>query len=102
MLLDQLFPHKICINLDRRPDRRQRMQAEFARHGIDGVRRFAAVDGSKVVLPASWKHSAGAYGCLLSHVAVVQEALNAGCESLLILKTMRSSIRSLKLSLPPS
>ena len=84
MLLDQLFPHKICINLDRRPDRWQRMLAEFARHGIGGVRRFAAVDGSKVVLPASWSHSAGAYGCLLSHVAVVQEALAAGCESLLI------------------
>lgn len=84
MLLDELFPHKICINLDRRRDRWQRMQAEFARHAIAGVRRFAAVDGRKVVLPASWKHSAGAYGCLLSHVAVVQEALAAGCESVLI------------------
>ncbi len=84
MLLDQLFPQKICINLDRRPDRWQRMQAEFARHGIEGVRRFAAVDGSKVVLPASWNHSAGAYGCLLSHVGVVQEALAAGCQSVLI------------------
>ena len=84
MLLDELFPHKVCINLDRRPDRRQRMQAEFARHGIEGVRRFAAVDGSKVVLPASWSHSAGAYGCLLSHVAVVQEALAAGSRSVLI------------------
>ena len=84
MLLDELFPHKTCINLDRRHDRWQRMQAEFARHGIAGVQRFAAVDGSKIVLPASWKHSAGAYGCLLSHVAVVQEALAAGCESVLI------------------
>jgi GR25 family glycosyltransferase involved in LPS biosynthesis len=60
------------------------MQAEFARHGIADVQRFEAVDGSKVVLPASWRHSAGAYGCLLSHVAVVQEALAAGCESVLI------------------
>jgi GR25 family glycosyltransferase involved in LPS biosynthesis len=84
MLLDQLFPHKVCINLDRRPERWQRAQAEFARHGIEGVRRFPAVDGSKVVLPAGWTHSAGAYGCLLSHVAVVQEALAAGRESVLI------------------
>ena len=84
MLLDQRFPHKVCINLDRRADRWERAQAEFARHGIEGVRRSAAVDGSKVVLPASWRHSAGAYGCLLSHLAVVQEALAAGCESVLI------------------
>jgi len=84
MLLNQIFPHRICINLERRADRWQRMQAEFARHGIEGVQRFPAVDGGKVVLPASWRHSAGAYGCLLSHVAVVQEALAAGSESVLI------------------
>lgn len=74
MLLNQLFPHKTCINLDRRPDRWQRMQTEFARHGIENVRRFPAVDGNMVQLPANWNHTAGAYGCLLSHVAVVQEA----------------------------
>ena len=83
-MLDQIFPHKVCINLERRGDRLQRMQAEFARHGIEGVHRFLAVDGSKAVLPASWRHSAGAYGCLLSHVTVVQEALAAGWESVLI------------------
>jgi glycosyl transferase, family 25 len=84
MLLNQLFPHKICINLDRRPDRWQRMQTEFARHGVEGVRRFSAVDGSTVQLPANWKHTAGAYGCLLSHVAVVQQARELGHESVLI------------------
>jgi GR25 family glycosyltransferase involved in LPS biosynthesis len=84
MLLNQLFPHKICINLDRRPDRWQRMQTEFARHGVEGVRRLPAVDGSTVQLPATWKHTAGAYGCLLSHVAVVQQARELGHESVLI------------------
>jgi len=84
MLLNQIFPHQICVNLERRADRWQRMQAEFARHGIERVQRFLAVDGGQVVLPASWGHSAGAYGCLLSHVAVVQEALAAGRESVLI------------------
>jgi glycosyl transferase, family 25 len=84
MLLNQLFPHKICINLDRRPDRWQRMQTEFARHGIEGVCRFPAVDGSVVQLPANWNHTAGAYGCLLSHVAVVQEARQLGQKSVLI------------------
>ena len=84
MLLDNLFPHKVCINLDRRADRRQRMQAEFARHGIANVRRFAACDGNALVLPPHWKHTAGAYGCLLSHVQVVQAARESGHESVLI------------------
>lgn len=84
MLLNDLFPHKTCINLDRRPDRWQRMQTEFARHEIHGVRRFSAIDGNAVARPANWKHTAGAYGCLLSHIAVVQEARDLGHESVLI------------------
>lgn len=84
MLLNQSFPHKVCINLDRRPGRWQRMQAEFARHEIESVRRFAALDGNALVLPATWNHSAGAYGCLLSHVRVVEEARRLGHESVLI------------------
>jgi len=86
MLLNQLFPHKVCINLDRRQDRWQRMQAEFARHDIHAVRRFSAIDGNAVTLPANWIHTAGAYGCLLSHIAVVQEARDLGHESVLILE----------------
>jgi len=84
MLLNQSFPHKVCINLDRRADRWQRMQAEFARHEIDSVHRFAALDGNALVLPATWQHSAGAYGCLLSHVRVVEEARRLGHDTVLI------------------
>jgi GR25 family glycosyltransferase involved in LPS biosynthesis len=60
------------------------MQAEFARHGIDGVRRFSAVDGTAAILPPQWRHSAGAYGCLLSHVAVIEEARARDAENVLI------------------
>ena len=84
MLLSQLFPHKVCINLDRRADRWQRMQADFARHGIDGVQRFPAVDGSTMTLPPGWRHTAGAFGCLLSHVNVIEEARARKAESVLI------------------
>ena len=83
-MLDQLFPHQVCINLERRADRWQRMQAEFARHGLDRVRRVSACDGNALVLPPNWKHTAGAYGCLLSHVAVVQAARELGHENVLI------------------
>lgn len=84
MLLNKFFPHKVCINLDRRADRWQRMQTEFARHGIEAIRRFSAADGSTLTLPANWRHTAGAYGCLLSHVQVVQEARQQSHESVLI------------------
>jgi GR25 family glycosyltransferase involved in LPS biosynthesis len=84
MLLNKIFPHKVCISLDRRPDRWQRMQAELARHGIEAVTRFSAVDGNTLTLPAHWRHTAGAFGCLLSHVQVVQNARDRGHESVLI------------------
>ena len=60
------------------------MQSEFARHGIDGVRRVSAVDGAAVILPSHWKHTAGAFGCLLSHVNVIEEARAHNAESVLI------------------
>lgn len=60
------------------------MQAEFARHRIDGVQRCSAVDGTTMILPPHWRHTAGAYGCLLSHLKVVAEAHARNAESVLI------------------
>lgn len=60
------------------------MQKELARHGIHTVQRFPAVDGHSVQKPAGWTHSAGAYGCLLSHVEVIREAQRSNASSVLI------------------
>jgi glycosyl transferase, family 25 len=60
------------------------MQAQLARHGIHRVERFPAVDGNNVTKPAGWAHSAGAYGCLLSHVEVIREAQRSNAQSVLI------------------
>ena len=79
-----LFPLTICINLDRRPERWQRVQHAFAAHGIQPVRRFSASDGNEIALPNTWTHSPGAFGCLDSHVRVVREARDAGASSVLI------------------
>ena len=78
------FPSRVCINLDRRPDRWGRMQQEFTRHGIDGVRRFSAIDGNALDVPSHWPESQGAYGCLLSHLQVVRDARARGLPSVLI------------------
>ena len=60
------------------------MQQELARHGIHHVQRFPAIDGETVPKPAGWSHTAGAYGCLLSHVEVVHEAQRSNASSVLI------------------
>ncbi len=81
--LDELFPHKVCINLDRRPERWLRVQERFARHNIGPVERFSAIDGKRLSLPAQFKFSAGAYGCLQSHLAMVKRAREARLPSVL-------------------
>lgn len=83
-ILSILFTKTVCINLDRRPDRWRRIQAELARHGFASVERFPAIDGNLVERPTHWTHTAGAYGCLLSHVQVVSEARNSGAPNVLI------------------
>ncbi len=60
------------------------MQRKFEQHGIHSVRRFSALDGDKMKLPANWVHTPGAYGCLLSHLQVVREARRLGWPSVLI------------------
>lgn len=79
-----MFTNVVCINLDRRPERWQRLQRELARHGIERVQRFAAIDGERVAKPSGWTHSAGAFGCLLSHVEVIRAARDSGASSVLI------------------
>ena len=82
--INEAFPYKVCINLDRRPERWQRMQLKFEQHGIHSVRRFAALDGDALNIPAHWAHTPGAYGCLRSHVQVVCEARQLGLPHVLI------------------
>lgn len=83
---DEFFPHRVCINLQRRPERWERMQARFAQVGMGPVERFSAVDGSNVHVPATWPYSGGAYGCLLSHLAVVRQARAQKRERILIIE----------------
>lgn len=78
------FTKTVCINLDRRPDRWHRIQAELARHDFESVERFSAIDGNTLEIPAHWTASAGAYGCLRSHVQVVNEARDSGAPNVLI------------------
>ena len=83
-VINEAFPHKTCINLNRRPDRWHRMLLRFDQHLIHPVHRFAAFDGNTLIIPPRWRHTPGAYGCLLSHVEVVRQARRLEAPSVLI------------------
>ena len=82
--INEAFPHKFCINLDRRPERWEQMRSKFERCGVEGVQRFAAVDGQQAIVPAGWTDSPGAYGCLRSHLEIIEEARRRGWPNVLI------------------
>lgn len=84
MNLNDFFPHKVCINLDKRRDRWERMQSRFAQHNINQVVRFPALDGKTLDIPPIWDDFPGAYGCLRSHLAVVEQARAEAKQSVLI------------------
>ena len=82
MNLNQFFPHQVCINLDTRPDRWERISDRFAELELHNVIRFPALNGNEI--PSGWKHSPGAYGCLRSHLTVVEQARDQSKDSVLI------------------
>jgi len=95
--MKQWFDRSVVISLARRIDRLSRSRKSFDA-GLDWSSRplwaapeaFAAVDGSTLPLPNEWKlhgqHNAGrgAWGCLRSHVRVLEDAMQAGANSVLV------------------
>lgn len=67
----------LCINLDRRPDRWEQFVKACP---IQGVARFTAIDGRKCRPPTWWRQGGGAWGCMLSHIGVLQQALMDGVD----------------------
>lgn len=65
-----------CVNLARRPDRWE----EFASGCpvIESIRHFPAYDGERLCVPTEVKLPAGAWGCMLSHLAIWREAICRG------------------------
>jgi len=84
MNLNDFFPYKVCINLDKRSDRWEKMRSRFAQHNIEQVIRFPALDGKTLKIPTSWNYLPGAYGCLRSHLAAIEQACEQARQSVLI------------------
>src|SRR2546423_5263168 len=80
----ELFPHRVCINLDRRPERWERMRTRLSHAGLGAVERFRAVDGRDLQLPPQWPETAGGVGCLPSHPPAGEQGPAPPCENILI------------------
>ena len=84
--INSFFARKVCMNLDRRPERWWRMKERLAKHNIDGVVRFSAVDGERLTPPPEWRASTGAYGCMQTNIAIIKEAAERRWPEVLILE----------------
>lgn len=83
--VDNFFAKKVCINLDRRPERWSSMQRKFDAQGITTVERLAAVDSQSSSVPEHLSHlRAQDYACTTSHLSAVKLAKAAGFPNILI------------------
>jgi GR25 family glycosyltransferase involved in LPS biosynthesis len=80
------FDRVVVINLARRPERLGRFWQLLSDWPLLPPERFEAIDGSATLPPATWQRGAGAWGCMLSHRAVLRTALRDGVSSLLCLE----------------
>ena len=64
----------VYINLDKRSDRKKEMEGELAKMGLSGE-RFSAIE-----------HTRGAFGCSMSHLAVLKDAKANKYKNILVLE----------------
>lgn len=86
--LYDFFDRVVVVNLDRRPDRMDRLHRHLAEVGwpFRYPERFSAIDGSFVKPPKWWGAGAPAWGCLQSHLHIIERALMEQISRLLILE----------------
>ena len=80
------FDRVVVINLARRAERMARFNELFQSWPFKTPERFEAIDGLRVGLPGDWPHGPGAWGCMLSHRAVLGSAIADGVSPLLVLE----------------
>lgn len=86
MEIAQFFDQTVVINLARRAQRMERFWKNLRDWPFSQPRRFEAIDGLVTTPPVGWDKGPGAWGCLLSHRAVLEGAIRDGCISLCVLE----------------
>ena len=81
------FDAAYCVNLERRPDRWARFKAGVPHDWpFCEIERVPAIDGKLVTPPQHWNQGGGAWGCFRSHQFLIEQALNAGLNSILLME----------------
>ncbi len=82
------FGRVVVINLDRRPDRWDQLQRHLSEVNwpFRYPERFRAIDAQKIRPPTWWRAGAPAWGCHQSHLRVLEQALQDGMNSILVLE----------------
>jgi len=89
-ILNSYFDKIYCINLDKRTDRWNEVQAQFKKHGIE-VERFSAENGNTM----GWKKDKytlkpgafnGVAGCIASHIKLYKIAKENNYKNILIIE----------------
>lgn len=82
-----MFDKVVCITLERRADRWKEFLDRLPKDLPFGpIEKFLAIDGKKCPHPQWWRMGGGAWGCYRSHCRIIEECLNSGVGSLLLLE----------------
>jgi len=69
------MPLSACyINLDRSPHRRQHMESQAAKIGLEGLRRFSAIDGRTLAKPDGCAITLAELACFQSHLQAIESS----------------------------
>ncbi|PHR99574.1 MAG: hypothetical protein COA78_24715, partial [Blastopirellula sp.] len=83
----KFFERAYCVNLKRRPDRWEAFNAGLPQDWpFATIEQVAAVDGKKCKHPKWWRQGGGAWGCYRTHLRLIEQCLNDGVESVLLLE----------------
>lgn len=72
--LRDYFDRAQVINLDRAPERMSRIGYHFKEREVKGLERFRAIDSKSCKAPQWFRAGSAAWGCLMSHLRVCQDA----------------------------
>jgi GR25 family glycosyltransferase involved in LPS biosynthesis len=85
--LNDHFERIFILNLPYKPDRRERVERQLRKLRLARkVEWMRAYSGDMMPHPAWWRAGNGAWGCLLSHARVMEEAIMDRLESYLVLE----------------
>jgi len=80
-MANKFFEKAYYINLDKRPERKIYIEKQLQKVGIDAERFPGIIPSEKLNFP-----TIGHRGCVLSHRAVIQKALDDGLKNVLIIE----------------